>query len=284
IAGYTLIKDELVRILDGLPPTTLFNIAVFDVRNTFTLFPGMVPANNANVGKVGTWLDPLNQVKSGMKADQFGPKTLGSGGHRVSEDFKTGKIKKNKSWYTPCAEAMKQQADAVFLLTSIYGWQRDGGKRIPMSESVQRKWDESYQKALKLLDEDNRERLAKGEGPRVIDRKSEWEMNKAYFPDIEFPRHTEEYWYTPRNFKEAFATIRKKYAPAATQATSGIVKKNRKNGFALNVVQFMPDKDAGEFQHRYDRSIPKYQALVNRLDGDHRTIKGMEGIKSSVGH
>lgn len=282
IAGYTIIKDELVRILDSLPPTTLFNMAVFDTSTRFVLFPGMVPANKFNVGKVAKWLDPLNKVSKGMAADDFGPKTLDPGGHRISEDFRIGKIQKNRSWYPPCAEAMKQQADTVFLLTSIYGWQYDGGKRIPLGSSAQKKWNESYQKALKLLDEDNEKRMAKGEAPRAIKRESEWEMNKAYFPDIEFPSHEEVYWYTPTDFRKAFETIRTKYKPSETQVTSGISKK-KKDKFTLNIVQFVPDEDAGEFQYRYDRSVPKLQGLANRLDGHYRTIKGMEGIKSSVG-
>lgn len=283
IAGYTIIKKELVRILDSLPPTTLFNIAVFDVGSCFALFPNMVPANDANVDKVSKWLEPLNKVSKGMAADDFGPKTLGKGGHRISEDFRTGKIKRNRSWYPPCAEAMKQQADTVFLLTSIFGYQWDPGKRIPMSKLAERKWEESYQKALKLLEEDNKKRLAKGEGPRAINKNSKWEMNKAYFPDIVFPQQEESYWYTANDFKDAFETIRKKYAPAATPVTSGISKKKNKNKFSLNIVQFVPDRDAGEFQYRYDRSVPKLKGLANRLNGQYRTIKGMEGIKSHVG-
>ncbi len=281
VIGYTIIKEELVRIIDSLPPTTLFNIAVFDSGSRFVLFPSMVPASQANVGKVEKWLEPLNKVSKGMAADDFGPKTLGPGGHRISEDFKTGKVQQNRSWYPPCAEAMKQQADTVFLLTSIFGYQWDPGKRIPMSKLAERKWEESYQKALKLLDEDNKIRLAKGEGPRAINKNSKWEMNKAYFPDIVFPQQEESYWYTANDFQKAFGTIRKKYAFAATPATSGISKK-KKDEFTLNIVQFVPDRDAGEFQSRYDRSVPKLKGLANRLKGQYRTIKGMEGITSSV--
>lgn len=219
-----------------------------------------------------------------MKADQYGPKTLGPGGHRISEDFKTGKIQKNRSWYPPCAEAMKQQADSVFLLTSIYGYQWDEGKPIPLGTGAQRKWEESYQKALKLLDEDNKNRLAKGEAPRAINRNSKWEMNKAYFPDIEFPQQEQPYWYTASDFQDAFETIRRKYVSASTQAKGGLINKKKKNSFTLNVIQFVPDRDAGEFQYRYDRSVPRLQSLAKRNGGNYRTIKGMEGIKSSVSH
>ena len=283
IAGYTIIKKELVRILENLPPTTLFNISVFDTGSSYVLFPNMVPANKVNVEKVGEWLEPLNKVTKGMAADDFGPKTLGSRDHRITENFRTGKIQQNRSWYPPCAEAMKQQADTVFLLTSVFGYQWDPGKRIPMGSSAEKKWDECYQEALKLLDEDNKIRLAKGEGPRAIKRTSKWEMNRAYFPNIEFPTQEESYWYTANDFKEAFGTIRKKYARAATPATSGLSGKKKRNKSSLNIIQFVPETDAGDFQYRYDRSIPKLQGLANRLNGQYRTIKGMAGIKSSVG-
>jgi hypothetical protein len=281
IKGYTIIKEELSRIIDSLPPTTLFNIAVFDVGSRYVLFPSMVPANQANVAKIGKWLEPLNKVTKGMKANDFGPKTLGPGGHRIVEDLKVGKIQKNRSWYPPVAEAMKQQADTVFLLTSIFGWQLDWGDYMPMGSAAEKKYEECYQKALKLLEEDNRIRLAKGEGPRVINKESRWEMNKAYFPDVEFPHREVKYWYTPRDFQNAFNTIRKKYEPSTGQLSSGL-KKKKKNAFSLNIIEFIPEKDGGEFQYRYDRSIPKYKALANRLNGQFRTVKGLEGIKSSV--
>ena len=136
---------------------------------------------------------------------------------------------------------------------------------------------------MKLLEEDNKIRLAKGEGPRAINKNSKWEMNKAYFPDIVFPQMETPYWYTANDFQDAFATIRKKYAPAATPGSSGISKNKNKNKFSLNIVQFVPDRDAGEFQYRYERSVPKLKGLANRLNGQYRTIKGMAGIKSSVG-
>ncbi len=279
IIGYTLIKDELVRIIDSLPPTTLFNIAVFDSKKRVVLFKNMVPASQANVDKIRKWLEPLNKVSKGMAADDFGPKTLAKGGHPITEDFRTGKIQKDKGCYPPIAEAMKQQADTIFLLTSTYEG-NDGGERIPMSKMEERKWEESYQKALKLLDKENKERLAKGEAPRAINKKNKKDMNKVYFPDIVFPSRTEEYLYTLIDFQNAFNTIRKKYAPSAGQMTSGM-KKNSE--FLLNIIQFIPEKDAGEFQGRYKRSIPVYQSLAKHFNGQYRMVKGMAEIKQSSG-
>ena len=57
--AYTIIKEELVRILEGLPPTALFNIIVYDPNRSFMLFPKMISANGSNVAKVDDWLKPL---------------------------------------------------------------------------------------------------------------------------------------------------------------------------------------------------------------------------------
>ena len=284
LAGYTLIKKELTRIIDSLPPTTLFNIAVFDTGGAKVLFKSMVPANQANVEKIAKWLAPLNAVSKHMTTDQYGLKTLGKGGYKITEDFRHGKIEKNRAWYPAACEAMKEQADSVFLLASIFGYQVNWGKRVPLSKSAQRKYDECFKKAQKLLDEDNKKRLAKGEPPRVINRNSKWEMNKAYFPDIEFPHSEGDYWYTSKDFKEAFYVVRKKYASKTGSLSAGLGKKKKNDKFSFNIVQFVPDGDAGEFQYRYDRSIPKFQDLAHRLHGQYRTIKGMKGIKSAVSH
>jgi len=286
IAGYTLIKDELAEILGNLPPTTLFNLAVFDRRNTLVLFSNMVPANKTNVDKVGKWLDPLNMAQAQMAADQFGPKTLGTGGQRVKENFKVGKINRMEGWYPACAEAMKMQADTIFLLASVFGeqWDTIEGSVTPMSESAKKKWEECYQKALKSLEEDNKKRQAKGDPPRALDRKSRWEMNLAYFPDIEFPDVGDRYYYTSKDFREAFNALREKYVRVAVQRSGGIVKKRKRIEFSLNIIQFVPGEDAGKYQYRYDRSIPKFHDLASRLNGQYRSIEGLEGIKSSIGN
>jgi hypothetical protein len=66
IPAYTLIKNELVRILGGLNSTVLFNVAVFGHgTGSYTLFPRMVPASTSNLAKVEGWLKPLNAVKAG---------------------------------------------------------------------------------------------------------------------------------------------------------------------------------------------------------------------------
>ena len=52
IPAYTIIKQELVSILKGLPPTALFNVAVFDKWKTYQIYPKLMPASATNILKV----------------------------------------------------------------------------------------------------------------------------------------------------------------------------------------------------------------------------------------
>ena len=48
IPAYNIIKDEMIRIVEELPPTALFNICVFHYaagQAQYTLFPSLVSAS-----------------------------------------------------------------------------------------------------------------------------------------------------------------------------------------------------------------------------------------------
>jgi hypothetical protein len=285
IAAYTIIKQELVNILGGLPPTTLFNIAVYDDGQTFTLFPEMISASASNVDKVGLWLDPLNQVHAGMGAEDWGGKTLGSGGSQNTEDLCVRKFKEQERWYRPTMLAMKQQADAIFLLTSWWGNQRirlsDKDKKWYESSAGQR-WEEHYQKGVKLLDAENKERVAQGEPPRVLRRDNRWEIITTYFPDLERPPDPGWYNHTPKDFAEAMLEIREQYKPNNLPAKSGIRKRSgTKVDFSVNVIHF---REAGESREtwRHEKTEEHFKKLVSLCKGDYRMISGLDAIKSSA--
>lgn len=281
IPAYALIKGELVKILEGLSPTTLFNIAVYDRGQTFVLFPDMVAANKANVEKVNQWLAPLNKILPKMGTSQYGPSTLGPGGRLVSEEFLEGKLQTSREWYKGSALAMKEQADAVYLLGSIWGTQWHTLEERPnWSEAAQKKWDECFQQGLKLLEQESKERIAKGQPPRVI-RKAPHEINKVYFPDIEFPPEPERYFYTPKDYREAFIATALKYARTTTQTRSGLAKKPKAPEFSFNVIHFMP-RDAGDYQAQYDNSVDQFKTLASISRGQYRSIQGLEEIKSTI--
>lgn len=285
IPAYTIIKNELVNILDGLPPTTLFNIIVYDPGKTFLLFENMVSANSANVAKVDQWLKPLNAVRPGMGSKDYGVGTLGPGGQENKENLMVGKFQKQREWYRPAMLAMKQQADAVFLLTCWWGSQwhdMEARDKDWYDTSAGRRWKESYEEAKRLLAEENKKRAARGEPPKVV-RDHPWDMNREFFPDIEFPPVPEKYHYTSRDFVEAFVETRQAYKPKEVATRSGIGKKRSKGkvDFSFNVVHF---REVGESKetHRHEVTAERFGKLTSLCKGEYRMIAGMEAIKSSV--
>jgi hypothetical protein len=285
IAAYTIIKNELVKIIEGLPSTALFNVAVYDSGRTFMLFPKLVSANSSNVSKAESWLKPLNGVRPGMGANDWGGSTLGPGGMECMDDFLIGKFERQELWYRPAMLAMKQQADAVFLLTSWWGHQRilKGDRDTDWyNGSAGRRWNESYEKAKLMLDEENKKRVANGQPPRVIRRDNAWDMNHAYFPDIERPPEPEFYYHKPNEFVEGFIQVREQYKPQDAQLKRGLSnKKKTASEVSFNVVRFTKvDAEWNEF--RDGRTEENFQKLTGLFKGQYRTIAGLEAIKSSV--
>ncbi|VGO17468.1 hypothetical protein PDESU_06064 [Pontiella desulfatans] len=287
IPAYTIIKEELVKIIGGLPPTALFNVIVYDQNRTFMLFPQMVAASSHNVGKVDSWLKPLNSVKPGMGVDEFGVSTLGEGGAQNSEDLLVGKFERQESWYRPSMLAMKQQADAVFVLTYWWGHQRieTGNNKIEQWKKTTpgKKWIECHEEAKRLLDEDNKQRLARGEAPRAINRNNAWDMNRAYFPDIERPPQPDFYYHKPQEYAQAMLEIRERNKPNDIQSKSGLSRKSTsaKVDFSFNVVRFAK-KDAEWNEYWDGRTEDNFKKLTGLLKGNYKSIAGLEAIQSSV--
>jgi hypothetical protein len=288
IPAYTLIKDELVRILGKLPPTTVFNILVYDNGNCKALFSGLVPASDSNVGMVDAWLKPLNAVEPGRGAEAYGLGTLGPGGKRNDENFLTGRFERQELWHRPLMISMKEQADTVFLLTSWWGHQRidleDGGEREKwLKTAAGRKWLESWEKAKQMLEEENRQRIANGEAPIILRTENAWVMNNHYFPDIERPPEPEFYYHMPREYLESMVEIRKRYNPDQAAAATGL--RGSKVDFTLHVIHFKKaDGEENEWATEWyeGRTREHFSTLTSLTKGEYRMIEGMEAIKRSI--
>ncbi|VGO19724.1 vWA domain-containing protein [Pontiella sulfatireligans] len=275
IPAYTIIKSELVRILEGLNSTVLFNIAVYG-GGEVTLFPNMVVATPANVAKVDDWLKPLNAVKKGMGDKDYGPKTLGPGGVKISGDFKVEPLKSTPGgWAKPTLLAMKQQADVVFLLTCRWGSElryKTGTRDRDWDESDQQKYKENVEKARALFKKENDRRRAKGQAPRVIARGNNG-LVRAYIPGARIPPSGTTFAnYSPEMMVEAFDNTQTK-SKAATPSHSGISKK--KDKFSINVIHFVP-AGSGSAED------PKLSKLAKETRGEYQKIKGMDAIQSYV--
>ncbi|MEE9367400.1 MAG: hypothetical protein V3V05_00905 [Pontiella sp.] len=276
IPAYTIIKSELVRILEGLNPTILFNVAVYG-GGDFTLFPDMVSATPDNVAKVDAWLKPLNTVKKGMGDKDYGPKTLGPGGVRVSGDFMIDPLKNSPGgWARPTFLSMKQQADVVFLLTCRWGSElryKTGTRDRDWDESDQEKYKENVAKARALFKKENDRRRAKGQAPRVITG-GDGGLIRAYIPGARLPPSgTTHANYSPEMMVEAFNNTREK-EKSAMPRSSGL-SKNKKDRYSINVIHFVT-ADSGS------AADPKFNKVARETRGEYKRIKGMDAIQSYV--
>lgn len=285
IPAYTIIKQELIRIVDELPPTAVFNICVFANGQSVTLFSNLVKATDSNVWKAEAWLMPLNGVKESVESGRYGIQTIGAGGTRQQQDLRVGPFAerggngappyRQDRWFRPAMLAMQQGADTVFLLTNTWGHHRivSKGRNQSLEEwhktSEGKRWLKHVELAKEKLAEENRQRKANGQPPKVIAH-GRWGLMRAYYPDIKHPPLPEYHHFSPEEFEEAFELVRAEHRE--TQVRSGL---NRKDRYSFNVVQFVP-ADAG--QSRDER----FYKLTKLTRGGYATIAGLEAIQSYV--
>lgn len=278
IPSYTLIKDELVKILGNLSSTVLFNIAVYDVGPSLTLFPQMVPASDANVAKVKTWLDPLNAVSKGMGDKDYGVKTLGDvpGAERIRGDYKIGALQTHREWVAPIITSMQQQADVVFLLSHGWGTLWYDKETIKWSEDSKARWEQAKVDGKKKLAKENDQRREKGQAPRVF--KDDRSMVKTYFPGVELPPVPERHTYTAKEMTQAMDIAREKSKKTKNALTSRLSKtKNKKSKYSINVIHFVSKGGARE------KDEGRFKDLVRQCNGDYRTLSGFDEIKGAKG-
>jgi hypothetical protein len=280
IPAYTIIKSELVRILEGLNPAVLFNIAIYEGNNSYTLYPSLVSANVSNVAKVEEWLKPLNAVSKGMGDRDYGTKTKGAGGARVDGGIVAEPLKNNPGdWARPALQAMEQGADVVFLLSCRWGTLRykvgTSDKERKWDEDDQKRYQENIAKAKALYKKENERRAAKGQPPRVITR-GDRGLVMAYLPSAPTPPGGGHSWhnYSPDELVEAFDSLQARSKPKLP-IQSGLSRKKKKGGLSFNVIHFIPEdaksgKDA------------KFSKMASLTRGEYSQVKGMAAIQSYV--
>ncbi len=303
IPAYTIIKNEVIRIVEELPPTALFNICVFHYvagQAQYTLFPSLVSASNANKRKVEEWLGPLNSAADATRTGKYGIKTLGPGGINKKGRFFTGNFAKwlerergragvsGFEWHNPVMLAMQQQADTVFLLCNTWG----DAHMKPNVKAIIKEWKETTPAGKKWIEdaakgramhaawlaEENAKRKAAGQPPMVISS-DEWGIMGRYFPNTKRPPIPGPlYIFTPGDFAEAFVMMYDQHRPKEIQTKSGLNKKKRgKTDFSLNVIQFVKkDGDADAV------TKARFSKLTQLCNGEYRTVAGLDEIESYV--
>jgi len=274
IAAYTLIKNELLRIVDGLPSTVLFNVAVFQRGDrSEVLFPSLVNVSEKNVETMKKWLEPLNMVTLGMGDKDYGVKTLGSGGARIDGKFKVEPIESYSFWIKPALLSMRQQADSIYLLTSRWGNLYHRLETTKGTEAEIQKWEKLYEKAKRKLEKDNEIRRKNGQPPRVLSGKLS--IVKAYFPDAHSPSGSTKFFYTPKIMAKAMDTVRRECV-SALPVTSGLSKKQSRK-YSVNVIHFVPE--GGNASGDSGANLKQFASLCH---GKYHKLAGLEAIRSSI--
>jgi hypothetical protein len=276
-SAYAIIKQELIRVVEQLGPTTLFNLAVYDHGGASILFPTLVPATRENAAKVKRWLEPLNKPQVGTTGT-YGRKTLGEGGTTIQM---TPAMKANlkgsgaENWFRPLAEAMVDQADTVFLLTGWWGVLRWADEpAAEWKESNKKKWYEYVGKAREKQKEESERRAARGEPEQIF--RDDWHLISHYFPDQHAQYHRPQpawQYFTAKDYVEAIKRVRKESSPKIPMK-SGLAKK--KDKFSVNVIFFAPKDDPSNHDN--------FKTLANRSHGNFRLIKGLDAIQDAASH
>lgn len=280
IPAFELIKKELVTMLGKLNPTVLFNIGVYGGGDKI-FFEKMVPATEANIEKVKAMIEPLNAVHENMRDKDYGTKTIGPGAHSVRGDFETDPVKDvaQWGWIRLSMYAAQQKADSVFLLTQGWGAVFSNiGKVVPFPQSKRDKWNEYVTKAKQKHKEENEQRKAQGQAPRVFINTHR--MTKHYFPSAEAPPVPTRHYY---NGNEVFEAMHKMHGKNSSQMPQGSGIERKKVRFAFNTILFeKTDGSAIPYDNVNGGSVNNFKKMASLSRGGFRTLKGLEAIQSAA--
>ncbi len=272
IPAYNIIKSELLSIIDNLPPTTLFNLAVYSKGSTYVLFPRLKSATADHVERARSWLGPLNQFTADMGDRDYGPKTLGPGGTSTQVNLAEPPLRNSSYWLRSALIAMQQQADAVYVLTDGWGslnYVQEAFEKAKWSPEKMAKFKEAVAKARRMFDEENKQRREKGLPPKVLP--STRSIVKTYVPGTKFPpgAKKKKHYYSPQEVKEGMKAVREKYATNRYEFRNGELK--HKDRFSFNVIHFTTRQN--------NAPIDRFKKLTHGLRGKYVRLEGLDAIR-----
>lgn len=277
VRAYEIIKSEMIRILRELNSSVLFNVVVYESYSAKKLFPGMVPASTGNVDKAVEWLRPLNRfTKDRTTQQQYGSHTTGGDGIGIDGSIRVEPLKGGVShWATPVMEAMSEQADSIFILSSGWGFiAYKTGEAEGWGNSEEARFQKKLAEARQKLKEENDKRAAAGDPPRIIPAVNyDRNLVQAYFPGEPVPPYDQYVQYTPLDLAKAFMNKRKMLSDQSGMKTLGLPKKDKADDLKLNVIHFCR-KGEGRNQD--------FMKITSLLHGEYRMIEGLEAVESYV--
>lgn len=169
---YRYAKDEVHKLIDGMPSATLFNVMAYSGRSIDLFRPKVVPATPENRAALKKWLAPINSnpYDVGRVAGEYRPS--------VGYDSYLGPAVHH--WLKAVQAAMEQSADSIFVLCgaagrysvpSSGGGDRGGTYEPPDPDDMaeyREKMAEVQQTARKIFEKENEARRKKGLPPKMV--------------------------------------------------------------------------------------------------------------------
>lgn len=142
---YKVIREDIKKLVNQLPSTSLFNLMAFDVTSgtRMSFFqPNLVAATPLNKKLAGVWIDPINSSLKliGVRGRQYNLKY-----NFLSQPAGRDGMNNN---YRVYQAALEQGADAIWILTT--GWNSPDKVLQPISDAQV----VSYQKQLEKYEND----------------------------------------------------------------------------------------------------------------------------------
>lgn len=264
LLAYRIVKDEIIRMINQLPPGTLFNVLLYEHNGQVEPFAGkMVPATPEQKQKIAAFLDPVNEDPDALgNANKYDLQhEIEPIGTHIRDRFKGLHV------------AFEMNPDAVFFISGSwsYGihkpqppgfdnekWLRQQG----WDEKDQERWDEAREETRKWLDNENKKRKAKGQPPKIVHN----------FRGLvrEITGETGPPWHDPGSWD--MDDLISHFRDLARE-----VKKDEERPSLpeINVVVFR-GKDEGWSENNDER----LEQFTRRFTGDHRVLEGLEGLQN----
>ncbi|MBI9020024.1 MAG: hypothetical protein JEZ10_02050 [Verrucomicrobia bacterium] len=300
IPAYSIIKKELLSMIDLMPPTALFNVLVFDHQECRALSSEMLPATDDNLQRFKQWVTPLN-----AQSQKYGLETLEFPGTPITFEPMPMVFNGLNNWLAGLGYGARKGVDVVYWLgnnanmDTIYdkyykackkgeplpkdhvsGWPAEFWKHTVDYDECggEEEWKKTVAKAYEMHEEENQKRLARGEPIRVksiMMGMDHWVV-KIYFPDEprpvqSNPREGNEHLYAPDDLSDYVESVSRKYSQASPVASIGLKKKE----LVFNVIHFVPTLQVKDENIR----LPVLADLAEELDGAYVKIGGADAIK-----
>ncbi len=261
--AYNLIKQEIVRQVEGLSPGTLFNVMFYSSSSIQAFSTNMMPATTANKEALAKWIDPINK--------EFARVGRLSGNVNIQNTEIDPMKNEISHWPRAVQVAMEQGCDAIFLMTSWWGWYRRGMDEAELArwyrsrgwgDKEEAAWVDAVAKAREWLNKENEARRKRGQPERVIG--SIGEITRERFPDV--------------RTKPAPSWSRDEVLSHLQNASSTIFPTPRDRP-PFNVVLFL----GADEKAQGNSTVDAFQNVARRLRGRFNVLQGLPALQNVTG-